>query len=73
MEIQASSSSAPLSSVTVRTKTFALGQLRHQVRITGTNENPWFVAKDIGAALGVKNMREALSNYKEGTEKGVTV
>jgi len=57
--------------VVTRKQTFALGPNQHQIRIAGPNENLWFVAKDVGDALGIKNMRDALKNYKDGKEKGV--
>ena len=31
----------------------------HRIRVFGTPEEPWFVAKDVCAALGIKNSRQA--------------
>lgn len=40
------------------------------VRVTDLNGDPWFVANDVCAALGIKNARDALARLDED-EKGV--
>ena len=55
----------------VRTQTFTIGDKEHQIRIIGTDEDPWFVAADIGKVLGIQKMSHHLPNYKEGSERGV--
>jgi len=42
----------------------------HNLRVTGTPDEPWFVAKDVCDAIGVGNSRQALS-YLDDDEKGV--
>ena len=54
-----------------KTQEFQLGTQKHVVRILGTEEEPWFVAADIGKVLGMERVSQHLGNYKEGTEKGV--
>ena len=50
---------------------FQLAGRTFNVRSIGTEEEPWFVAADIGKVLGIEKMSHHLGNYKEGTEKGV--
>lgn len=40
------------------------------LRVVGSQEEPWFVAKDVGDALGIQNIRQVLENLDED-EKGV--
>lgn len=42
------------------------------VRVVGTADAPWFVAKDVCAALGIANYRDAVSSLEED-EKGVAL
>lgn len=42
------------------------------VRVVGTADAPWFVAKDVCAALGIANYRDALASLEED-EKGVAL
>jgi prophage antirepressor-like protein len=42
------------------------------LRVVGPAESPWFVAKDVCAALGIGNSREALSSLDDD-EKGVSI
>ena len=38
--------------------------------VLGSDEEPWFVAADIGKVLGIKHMGEYLKGNKDGSEKG---
>jgi prophage antirepressor-like protein len=40
-----------------------------QVRVMGTPENPWFVAKDVATALGYTNPQKAIRDHVENTDK----
>ena len=42
------------------------------VRVVGTAQEPWFVAHDVCAALGISNSRQALASL-EDDEKGVSI
>jgi prophage antirepressor-like protein len=53
-----------------KTQRFQLANQAFDVRMVGTLEDPWFVAKDIGKVLGIHEMKDHLRNYKKGTEKG---
>jgi len=55
----------------ITTKSFILGETEHHVRIIGTEDDPWFVAADIGKVLGIDKMAHHLSNYNEFSERGV--
>jgi hypothetical protein len=57
----------------VTTKSFTLGQTEYNIRIIGTEDDPWFVAADIGRVLGIERIKDQLGSYKKGTEKGAAV
>jgi anti-repressor protein len=42
-----------------------------QVRSLMKDEEPWFVGKDVAAALGYKSIRDALARHVDGEDKGV--
>lgn len=42
-----------------------------QVRVMGTSENPWFVAKDVAIALGYTNPQKAIRDHVDVEDKGV--
>lgn len=42
-----------------------------QIRTTKISNEVWFVGKDIAAALGYKNLTDALSKHVQGDDKGV--
>lgn len=42
-----------------------------QIRVIELNGKPWFVGKDIAAALGFKNPRQAISSNVDDEDKGV--
>lgn len=42
-----------------------------QVRVMGTPENPWFVAKDVATALGYTNPQKAIRDHVDVEDKGV--
>lgn len=42
-----------------------------QVRVMGTPDNPWFVAKDVATALGYKNTKDAIIKHVDEEDKGV--
>ena len=52
-----------------KTQEFELGTQKHKVRMVGTEEDPWFVAEDIGKVLGVNQIGDYLKSYKKVTEK----
>lgn len=43
-----------------------------QVRTVVIDDEPWFVGKDVAAALGYSNPRKALNDHVDGEDKGVT-
>ncbi len=43
-----------------------------QVRTLLINGEPWFVGKDVAAALGYSNSRKALADHVDDEDKGVT-
>lgn len=40
-----------------------------QVRVMGTPENPWFVAKDVATALGYKDTKKAIQDHVDNEDK----
>ena len=42
-----------------------------QIRTIDHDGEPWFVGKDVAAALGYSNQRDALSRHVDGEDKGV--
>lgn len=40
-----------------------------QLRIVAQNGEPWFIGKDVAAALGYKNTRDALANHVDDEDK----
>ena len=45
-----------------------------QLTVFGTHEEPWFVAKEVGDILGIKNYRNFVSKlppHRKGVEDGV--
>lgn len=43
-----------------------------EVRTVVINDEPWFVGKDVAAALGYSNPRKALNDHVDDEDKGVT-
>jgi prophage antirepressor-like protein len=41
----------------------------NNIRIFGTNDNPWFMAKDIAVFLGYRNPQEAVRNHVDEEDK----
>ena len=37
----------------------------NRITIFGTNEEPWFVANEIGEVFGIKNIHQNLSTFPE--------
>jgi prophage antirepressor-like protein len=44
-----------------------------QVRVLMRGDNPWFVAKDVAAVLGIANSRDAISRLKESEKDDVGI
>jgi prophage antirepressor-like protein len=55
----------------LQTLYYAPVEVRQQVRMLVRNEEPWWVANDICARLGLSNPRKAVGDLDED-EKGVT-
>lgn len=45
--------------------------LPHSFSHCGHLGDPWFVAGDVGAALGIKNVRTSLANYPDSEKRAV--